>query len=125
MELSRIIIGAIAGFILVSIIYLLEIFTYIPDVGVRGIFIILIGGFIAGLVAKSTIGGVVAGVLSVLIVPSLDKLSETESVESYVKWLWETQFGEGMKYFIVAAIGGYAGGYIMKRLSRDEIPKFE
>ncbi|RLI46911.1 hypothetical protein DRO61_08625 [Candidatus Bathyarchaeota archaeon] len=125
MGLSRIIIGAIAGFILVSIIYLLEIFTYIPDAGVRGIFIILIGGFVSGIVAKSTIGGVIAGVLSVLIVPSLDKLSDIESVESYVKWMWETQFVEGIMFFVVAAIGGYFGGYIMKRLSRDDIPKFE
>jgi hypothetical protein len=123
--LSRIIIGAIAGFILVSIIYLLEIFTYIPDEGVRGIFIILIGGIAAGLVAKSPLEGVVAGILSVLIVPSLDKLSEIESVESYVKWLWETQLGEGVKFFIAAAVGGYVGGYIRKRLSRYRIPNFE
>jgi hypothetical protein len=123
--LSHIIIGAIAGFILVSVIYLFEIFTYIPDEGVRGIFIILIGGIVAGLVAKSPLGGLIAGALSVLIVPSLDKLSEIESVESYVKWLWEIQLGEGLKYFIAGAIGGYVGGYLMKRLKRDDIPRFE
>jgi hypothetical protein len=123
--LSRIIIGAIAGFILVSVIYLFEIFTYIPDEDVRGIFIILIGGFIAGLVTKSPLSGVIAGALSVLIVPSLEKLSEIESVESYVKWLWDIQLGEGLKYFLAGAIGGYVGGYLMKRLKRDEIPRFE
>jgi MFS family permease len=123
--LGRIILGAIAGFILVSIIYLFEIFTYIPDEGVRGIFIILIGGFIAGLVVKSPLSGVIAGALSVLIVPSLEKLSEIESVESYVKWLWDIQLGEGLKYFLAGAVGGYVGGYLMKRLKRDEIPQFE
>ena len=117
--LFRVILGIIAGYILVSFITIPGLFDFISDGPTREVIVILVMGLVTGLVAGSPVGGAIAGFITAIIVPTVDIWSGIDDVEVYVNWLQKTQFGEGIKFSIIALIGGFLGGYILASRSRQ------
>ena len=123
MGLFKIIIGVIAGSILLSFINFPGLFDFITEEAMRGMIIVFVVGFVAGLGAGSPIGGAVAGALTAFIVPTVNYLvflmkiedNEIKPMDLYIEWLQNTQ----LKMLIVALIGGFVGGFLIARSSRQ------
>lgn len=123
MGLFKIIIGVIAGSILLSFINFPGLFDFITEEAMRSMIIVFVVGFVAGLGAGSPIGGAVAGALTAFIVPTANYLfflmeiedKEVKPMDLYIEWLQNTQ----LKMLIVALIGGFVGGFLIARSSRQ------
>lgn len=117
--LFKVILGVIAGYIFVSLITVPGLFDFISDGPTREVIVILVMGLVAGLVAGSPVGGAIAGFITAIVVPTVDVWSSIDDVEAYVNWLQKTEFGEGIKFSIIALVGGFIGGYIIASRSQQ------